>query len=84
MEVGVGEAHHGQDNENKEQACMSWAELTPWETQRWPRAGLETIHLVWTPNLEENWRAGQFPIHEENEEAGYLFNESAVGKGIYL
>lgn len=56
----------------------------PWETQRWLRSGLETIHLVWTPNLEKNGRAEQFPIHGENEEAGYLFNESAVGKGIYL
>lgn len=32
---------------------------------------------MWTPNLEKNGRAEQFPIHGENEEAGYLFNESA-------
>ena len=70
--------------EKKAQACMSWTKLTPCETQRWLRACLGTIRLVWTPKLEGNWRAEQFPIHGENEEAEDLFNESAVGKGIYL
>lgn len=70
--------------EEKEQACMSWTKLTPCEIQRWLRACLGTIRLVWTPKLEGNWRAEQFPIHGENEEAEDLFNESAVGKGIYL
>lgn len=70
--------------EKKEQACMSWTKLTPFEIQRWLRACLGTILLVWTPKLEGDWRAEQFLIHGENEEAEHLFNESAVGKGIYL
>lgn len=66
--MGVGEAHHEQDYENKEQPRLSWTKLTPYEIQRWLRACLGTIPLVWTANLEENGRAEQFPIHEENEE----------------
>ena len=40
--------------EEKEQACMSWTKLTPCEIQRWLRACLGTIRLVWTPKLEGN------------------------------
>ena len=84
MEVGEGVAHHSQDSENKERARLAQTKLTPCEIQRWLGACLGTVYMVWTPNLEKNWRAEQFPIHEDNKEAEYLFNESAVGKGIYL
>ena len=82
MEMGVGEAYHpGQWEKKNKLAC---SKLTPFEIQRWLRACLGTILLVWTPKLEGDWRAEQFLIHGENEEAEHLFNESAVGKGIYL